>query len=148
MSETHEILPCRFLSKITKTDGCWLWNGAKNNKGYGNYRSRSAHVVSYEMHVGPVPKGLTIDHECNNPSCVNPAHLRPMTGYDNTMRGNSITAINKRKTHCSRGHALIPENINIKKRKDGTRRQCRECLRIDKINYYRRHRDALKAREG
>jgi hypothetical protein len=36
---------------------------------------RGAHRVSYEHYVGPIPKGLEIDHLCRVRHCVNPAHL-------------------------------------------------------------------------
>lgn len=122
-----ELLPCPFESKINKTDDCWLWTGAKQNRGYGNYRSKLAHRVSYERYIGPIPNGLTIDHLCRNRLCVNPAHLEPVTQYENNMRGQTVVAINKKKTHCSNGHELSGANVKVAIRKDGIRRVCRKC---------------------
>lgn len=50
-------------------------------------RIRFAHQVFYELHVGPIPRGLELDHLCQNPSCVNPAHLEPVTHAENVRRG-------------------------------------------------------------
>lgn len=129
------LLPCPFLDKIKKTETCWLWTGAKTNKGYGNYQSRLAHRVSYELHIGPIPEGLTLDHQCRNTICVNPAHLKPMTQYENNMLGEGPTALNKRKTTCVNGHDLDTCS-KIVKRKDGVRRKCLECQKIYKRKAY------------
>lgn len=110
--------------------GCWLWIGAIQSKGYGNYQSRLAHRVSYERSVGKIPDGLTLDHRCRVTSCVNPAHLTPMTQKKNNSLGYSPTALNARKTHCSKGHEFTPENTRGVVRDDGNRRYCKTCNQI------------------
>lgn len=81
----------RFWSKVTKTDTCWIWNGAKKN-GYGAFwinervRAGIAHRLSYEMMIGEITQGMTLDHLCSNRSCVNPSHLEQCTFSENTKR--------------------------------------------------------------
>lgn len=75
------------LGRIEKTDTCWLWAAKKNVHGYGvisvNGSYRMAHRLVYEKLVGPIPKGLNILHSCDNPACVNPAHLRSGSQKEN-----------------------------------------------------------------
>ena len=70
--------------------GCWNWTGNISTKsGYGRVShgtKQYAHRVAYELFVGPIPAGLTIDHLCFNHRCVNPAHLEPVSFAENTRR--------------------------------------------------------------
>ena len=69
---------------------CWIWSGSVSTQGYGKFSNPSllAHRVSYESMVGPIPEGLAIDHLCRVRTCVNPAHLDPVTAAENTRREN------------------------------------------------------------
>ena len=71
----------RFWEKVEKAESCWNWTGAKKTKaGYGGFyydgKVGFAHRYSYELHNGPIPAGMHIDHKCRVPSCVNPSHLQ------------------------------------------------------------------------
>lgn len=77
--------------EVDESTGCWLWAGGKRG-GYGRIKladtgMMEAHRASYEFHVGAIPDGLVIDHLCRNRSCINPAHLEPVTELENIRRG-------------------------------------------------------------
>lgn len=118
--------------------GCWQWLGALNSNGYGIRAGQYAHRKSYELHVGPIPSGLQIDHLCRNRGCFNPDHLEAVTPSDNVRRGVSPSAIAVRTNRCKWGHELTPDNVYV--RRDTGSRQCREC--------HRRRGRERKAREA
>jgi hypothetical protein len=83
----------RFSKKysIDELTGCWNWIGAITKIGYGQFSIKTnkkntllAHRVSYTLHIGIIPKGMCILHNCDNRKCVNPEHLRLGTNKDNT----------------------------------------------------------------
>lgn len=69
---------------------CWPWFGPVDQGGYGmmsgkpfGFSSLRAHRFSYMHHIGPIPRGGVVRHSCDNPECVNPAHLLVGTQLDN-----------------------------------------------------------------
>lgn len=135
-----------FWARVDKTGDCWLWTGRLTSHRYGSVGSKgSAHRIAYELTVGPIPEGLTIDHLCRVRHCVNPAHLEPVTMTENVRRGESFSAVNARKTHCPRGHAYDEKNTY---RLPSGSRWCRECKRAEGRQYQaaRRTLEAGKAK--
>jgi HNH endonuclease len=130
---------------VTVAEGCWLWTGCLSTAGYAKIGKGSrgegwigAHRVVYEALVGPIPDGLVIDHLCRNRACVNPAHMEVVTQCENTLRGESPMAQQKRRTHCPEGHAYTPDNTVVDKQ---GKRRCRTCKVVYLRNYRARRRE-------
>jgi len=124
----------RFEAKFIPepNSGCWLWFGASSD-GYGYIgcggRNRLAHRVSYEIHRGPIPEGLELDHLCRLHCCVNPDHLEAVTCKVNIGRGLTGETARRRqmdKTHCPKGHPYDETNTIWRETKYG--RWCRACM--------------------
>lgn len=77
----------RLQNKTQQQGDCLVWTGTKNRHGYGYISDKSkmriVHRVAYELAYGKIPDGFDILHSCDNPSCVNPDHLRAGTHTDN-----------------------------------------------------------------
>jgi HNH endonuclease len=93
-----------FWEKVTKTDYCWIWNGATDSSGYGSINVRckimGAHRFSWMIHIGHIPKGLILLHSCDNTRCVNPKHLS--LGTD---KNNKDDSVRKRRHHHGEHHS-------------------------------------------
>ena len=76
-------------------NGCWVWTGGRDPDGYGIFsetlppgsarptRSFRAHRYAWALTHGSAPDGKVLMHSCDNPRCVNPAHLSIGTTLDN-----------------------------------------------------------------
>lgn len=129
------------LYRVNPDTGCWMWIGRLDKDGYPVFRptpkdpEQRGYRVSYALRHGDIPEGMQLDHTCHTKAvargqcvggiclhrrCVNPDHLEPVTGSENTFRSDHAE---RKVTHCPQGHEYTPENTIVR----GGKRYCRTC---------------------
>lgn len=138
----HELERFKKLVAID-SNGCWIWTGSKNNKGYGYFGlkesngwvNRLAHRVSYS-HFKDDCSGMFVYHKCDVPACCNPDHL-----FLGTQKENMADMLSKGRsrspTHCKRGHEFREGSYQLYR---GCR-FCLECRRISNAARYNRQNE-------
>ncbi len=112
----------RFWSLVDRTDGCWTWRGDTDRAGYGvfQYRGRKygAHELALSFATGEKRiSSLDTCHECDNPSCVNPDHLR----FD--TRKSNVDDMVRRGRQARPGRLSDSEIVLIRERRAAGARQ-------------------------
>lgn len=84
----------RFWRKVQKAapDECWIWQGAPDANGYGRFSvggRAGRQMLAHRYALGVTDPAISVLHSCDNPPCVNPAHLREGTNADN-MRDMAV----------------------------------------------------------
>ncbi len=149
----NETLIKRFWARVRKTPTCWVWTGTVGRYGYGHFYVGNrtlvlAHRFAYELLVGPIPEGLTLDHVstsgCTSKACVKvlgdehgPAHLEAVTTQENTRRYWAVYDT------CRQGHRY--DEANTYRYPSHGKRKCRACDRERKVLRLARRRAARGA---
>lgn len=150
--------------KIDKKTGCWLWNGGKDQSGYGQGfikgKRERVHRIMYaafkepiQRHIGDKKgKAKQLDHLCRIRHCCNPDHLELVSLRENIHRGISPVAINAKKQVCKFGHKfnIAPsgrrvcrtcDNARHKRRLNGPNREYwKQKARESSRRWYKRHK--------
>jgi len=132
-SQTH-----RFWDRVDKSGDCWIWLGSKTPAGYGSvYLGKDergkeirvySHRYSFELSNGYLPE--VVMHTCDNPPCVNPAHLA--AGNWDTNNKDMIAKGrhgHQKRVECRNGHPYLDGSYY----QYGNRRLCKQCIAGRKV---------------
>jgi len=132
-----ELTKARLAHKAIRHGECLIWTGPKAGNGYGAIKSGGkqvkVHRASYELSVGQIPDGMHVLHRCDQPACIEPAHLFLGTHEENMA---DRTAKGRHAVHYGEdnGHAKLTADLVVvlrarykpKHRKDGAAAMARE----------------------
>ena len=132
----------RFWRKVNKLNpnDCWPWAGAKDREGRGmlwrDGVTKTAPRLAMEIHLGQnIEPGKDVCHSCDNPNCVNPAHLWIGSHQENMLDSGAKGRAHYSKNSCKRGHPLEGYNVYIN---PVGARVCKECRKANHRERYRR----------
>ena len=141
----------RFWDKVDKRgpDECWNWTGARDKNGYGKFAhavgaTDRAHRVSYRMHTGEPTDGVEVMHLCDNPSCVNPVHLRCGS------HGENMADMARKGRHVSANRKLSDVELEVAigmLRDGGSYRTVAESFGVHKNTLWDRVNESTKERQ-
>lgn len=137
------------LSSVLLDNGCWEFRGGSRNGTRGQYRRiswdnklLSVHRLAYEIWVGPIEYGKTVDHVCGLTTCINPRHLRVVSAGENVR-----AHWHEQRGLCrNKKHELSQSEVWVTHRGRPSR-QCRFCY-DEKMKRYVRERTVKKRREN
>jgi hypothetical protein len=131
-----------FMARLVpcSDDECWLWQGSSGSDGYGLLTHRGATYratrLSWQL-ANDEPLGQrVIMHRCDNPPCVNPAHLSPGTQREN-MQDMALKGRGRRQgaEMCVRGHPFDDRNSHLDTKRGKPRRRCKLCMADEQRRY-------------
>jgi hypothetical protein len=139
-----ELLAYLLNETVTIETGCMVPPGSTGDYGLTYYRGRhiGTHRLTYQLANGPVPDDLHIDHLCRSPSCINPAHLEPVTPRENVRRGELGT---NRDGRCGKCGGPLDSVRKSAEHHGGIRRACKACQREANRDHYKRNRERILA---
>jgi hypothetical protein len=116
----------RLWQKVKKgaPDECWVWQGRINPQGQAmisvKERMHAVARVSYALYgEKPLLKGRQVCHRCDNPPCINPAHLFQGTAIENAQ--DSCRKLRRRRK-------INPEDVRIIRRVAIDNKGVAECM--------------------
>jgi len=121
-------------AQTTFAGDCVEWTGARRN-GYGVFYVRrlgyrvGAHRAAYAIAHGEVPENRLVLHSCDNPLCVNPAHLRLGDDADNIR-----DAIQRGRYHTGPRNKTAPNKVRTIRQLRSTGHTYKEIARRLSLN--------------
>ena len=137
----------RAATRYTVLNGCWESTYSVTRTGYaqvgcrenGKSRMFLAHRAAWEYCHGPIGSGLTVDHVCKNRRCVNPAHMRLLSHFENAQRNQGDDW--PLGGGCRHGHGETARVVvRSRQTKKGWKTECGVCRRERRAKYLARRK--------